>query len=131
MERLSRLEALQDKSRAEFDQDPFLRDIAERNLEVAAQCVLDIAHRVISLAGAPKPHDYCGAILELGELGVLPADFAHSLAPLAGFRNILVYEYVGLDWDEVYRHLHRIGDLARFADHLRQWLARQLTVSKP
>ena len=36
-ERLGRLEPLRGKSKAEFDRDPYLRDIAERNLEVAAQ----------------------------------------------------------------------------------------------
>jgi hypothetical protein len=54
-ERLGRLEPLRAKSKPEFAADPYLRDIAERNLEVAAQCVLDIAHRLISLTGALKP----------------------------------------------------------------------------
>jgi uncharacterized protein YutE (UPF0331/DUF86 family) len=101
-ERLGRLEPLRGKSKAEFDRDPYLRDIAERNLEVAAQCVLDISHRLISLTGALKPRDYYEAILRLGELGVLPPDFAAHLAPLAGFRNILVHEYLAVDWQEVY-----------------------------
>jgi len=51
-ERLARLEALKAKSRSEFDADPYLRDIAERNLEVAAQCCLDICHRIISIENA-------------------------------------------------------------------------------
>jgi uncharacterized protein YutE (UPF0331/DUF86 family) len=91
--RLGRLEPLKSKSKAEFDADPYLRDIAERNLEVAAQCVLDISHRLISLTGGQRPRDYYEAILRLGELAVLPPDFAAHLAPLAGFRNILVHEY--------------------------------------
>ena len=35
-ERLARLVPLRDRTRTEFDQDPYLRDIVERNLEVAA-----------------------------------------------------------------------------------------------
>ena len=124
-ERLARLEPLRGKSKGEFDQDPYLRDIAERNLEVAAQCVLDISHRLISLTGALKPRDYYEAILRLGELGVLPPEFAAHLAPLAGFRNILVHEYLAVDWQEVYRHLQQIDDLARFADLVRQWLRQR------
>ena len=54
-ERLARLQALQSKPRAEFDADPYLRDIAERNLEIAAQCVLDICHRIIVLENARNP----------------------------------------------------------------------------
>ena len=120
--RLGRLEPLKSKSKAEFDADPYLRDIAERNLEVAAQCVLDISHRLISLAGASRPRDYYESILRLGELGVLPPEFAAHLAPLAGFRNILVHEYLEVDWREVYRNLQQLDDLARFADGVRQWL---------
>jgi len=33
----------------------------------------------------------------MGELGVLPVDFARHLAPLAGFRNILVHEYLEVE----------------------------------
>ncbi len=36
-ERLARLGPLRDRKRTEFDADPYLRDIAERNLEVSAQ----------------------------------------------------------------------------------------------
>lgn len=125
--RLARLEPLRSKSKAEFDADPYLRDIAERNLEVAAQCVLDISHRLISLAGGPRPRDYYEAILRLGELGVLPPDFATHLAPLAGFRNILVHEYLEVDWQEVYRNLQQIDDLAQFAAMVREWLRQQTT----
>jgi len=121
-ERLARLQPLSDKDRIEFEQDPYLRDIVERNLEIAAQCCIDISHRIISLEGARKPIDYYDAILSMGDLGVLPAEFARRLAPLAGFRNILVHEYVRLDWDEVYRALHRLEDLERFAALVRHWL---------
>ena len=48
----------------------------ERNLEVAAQCCLDICHRVISIEKALKPGDYREAFLRMSELGVLPPEFA-------------------------------------------------------
>ena len=123
--RLARLEPLKSKSKAEFDADPYLRDIAERNLEVAAQCVLDISHRLISLAGGQRPRDYYEAILHLGELRVLPPEFAAHLAPLAGFRNILVHEYLEVNWQEVYRNLQQISDLYKFAELVREWLRRK------
>lgn len=113
---MARLRPLQERPRSAFDQDPYLRDIVERNLEIAAQCCIDISHRIVSLENARKPTDYRDAILRLGELNVLPPDFAHHLAPLAGFRNILVQEYVRVDWDRVYEHLHQLEDLERCAD---------------
>ncbi len=44
----------------------------------------------------------------MGALRVLPPDFARHLAFLAGFRNILVYEYLGVNWDEVFMNLQNI-----------------------
>jgi uncharacterized protein YutE (UPF0331/DUF86 family) len=61
-DRLARLEPLKDKKRIEFDNDPYLRDIVERNLEVAAQCCIDICHRLIVIENARKPTDYYEAI---------------------------------------------------------------------
>ena len=121
-ERLARLEPLKDKFRADFDEDPYLRDIVERNLEVAAQCCLDICHRIISLEKARKPNDYYDAIIRMGELGVLAPDFARTFAPIAGFRNILVHEYLGLNWDEVFDNLQRLDDLLHFAESIRLWM---------
>jgi uncharacterized protein YutE (UPF0331/DUF86 family) len=128
-ERLARLEALKAKSRSEFDADPYLRDIVERNLEVAAQCCLDICHRVISIEKALKPGDYREAFLRMSELGVLPPEFARKLSPIAGFRNILVHEYLGLDWNEVYSNLQKTSDLVRFAEYIREWLKARPTAT--
>jgi uncharacterized protein YutE (UPF0331/DUF86 family) len=125
-ERLTRLGPLRNKPRTDFDADPYLRDIVERNLEVAAQCCIDICHRIISIENARKPTDYHDAILRMSELGVLTADFARSFATIAGFRNILVHEYLGIDWDEVYKNLVRLDDLLHFAEAIRRWMqARQ------
>jgi uncharacterized protein YutE (UPF0331/DUF86 family) len=121
------LKPLRDTPRSSFNEDLYLRDIVERNLEVSAQCCIDISHRIISMEGAQKPTDYYDAILRMGELGVLSADFARHLAPLAGFRNVLVHEYVAVDWDEVYDALHRLEDLERFANSVRRWLANRPT----
>jgi len=121
-ERLARLEPLKDKHRSEFDQDPYLRDIVERNLEIAAQSCIDICHRIISIENARKPTDYYEAILIMGELGVLPVDFSQHLAPMAGFRNILVHEYITVDWDLVYEKLQQLDDLDRFREFVRIWM---------
>jgi uncharacterized protein YutE (UPF0331/DUF86 family) len=121
-ERLSRLQPLQNKTRAEFDADPYLRDIVERNLEVAVQCIIDICHRIIALENAQKPTDYYQAILAMSGLKVLPADFARQIAPLAGFRNILVHEYLMVDWDQVYSNLQKLNDLVIFHESIRKWL---------
>jgi uncharacterized protein YutE (UPF0331/DUF86 family) len=42
---------------------------------------------------------------------------------LAGFRNIVVHEYLAVDWDEVYLALHRLEDLERSAECIQRWMA--------
>ncbi len=58
----------------------------------------------------------------MSELGVLPSEFARKLAPIAGFRNILVHEYLGIDRNEVYSNLKKTSDLVKFAEYIRKWL---------
>ena len=119
---LLKLEPLKTKTRDEFASDPYLKDIVERNLEVAAQACINIANRIISIEQLEKPRDAYGAIEMLGKVGVLPRELAESLAPIAGFRNILVHEYLEIDWNEVLCNLQRMGDLYNFMDHIKKWL---------
>lgn len=121
---------LADRPLADFYEDVYLRDIAERNLEVAAQACIDICHRIITIEGAIKPRDYREAILRMAELGALPPDLAQRLAPLAGFRNILAHEYLAIDWDEVYANLTELDDLERFAALIRDWFRKRMSQEK-
>ncbi len=114
-----------ERPETDFRDDPYLRDIVERNLEVSAQCVIDIANRIISIEGAPHPPDYRTAIIRLGEVGVIDPEFAEDLAPLAGFRNILVHQYLDIDWSIVYGNLSRLNELRRFDEAIRSWLASE------
>jgi uncharacterized protein YutE (UPF0331/DUF86 family) len=102
-----------------------LRDLVERNFEIAVQCCIDISHRIIALEKARKPVDYYEAISLMGELGVLPVDFSRRLAPIAGFRNVLAHEYLSVDWDRVYAHLQNLDDLIRFDSLVRKWLVKR------
>ena len=119
---LAKLEPLQSKNLADFEGDPYLRDIVERNIEVAAQACIDIANRIISLDDLAKPQDYYGTIIGLGEAGVLPIDFAQRFASVAGLRNVLVHEYADIDWKQLHRHLQKLDDFREFARHIQRWL---------
>jgi uncharacterized protein YutE (UPF0331/DUF86 family) len=119
---LGKLEPLREKSREDFDQQPYLKDIVERNLEVAIQCLIDMANRIISIEDAQRPKDYYEAFLMLGNIQVFPSDFAKKIAPIAGFRNILVHEYIGLDWDLVYDRLQRLEDFYQFEEYIKKWI---------
>lgn len=121
---LGKLEPFKEKSLSEIQRDVYFKDIIERNFEVAAQCILDISNRVISIVEGEKPIDYFTAILIIGDLGVIPEDFAKKLAPIAGFRNVLVHLYLDVDWNQMYRHLQDLSDLYQFINYIQEWLKR-------
>jgi len=120
---LNKLEPLKNRSLEEIKDDPYLQDVIERNFEVAAQACIDIANRIISLENLEKPADYYQAIERLGENGIVPAAFARELAPIAGFRNLLVHQYLEINQEEVYSYLGNLDQLYQFQKYVREWLS--------
>lgn len=89
---------------------------------MAIQCLIDVANRIISIEDAQRPKDYYEAFLILGNIQVFPSDFARKIAPIAGFRNILVHEYIGPDWDLVYDHLQKLEGFYQFEEYIKKWI---------
>lgn len=101
-----------------------LRWTVERGLQLCAQNVLDIATHVAAASGRDSP-DYSVAIDRLAELRVLPGEFAATLRPIAGFRNVLVHGYTQVDLAVVVQVLAgRLGDFETFARHIETFLQR-------
>ena len=89
--------------------------MVERGLQLCAQNALDIATHLAASGGRDAP-DYASAIDALGELGVLPAEFALRFRGIAGFRNILVHGYLGVDLSRMHQVLNSgLDDFADFA----------------
>ena len=122
---LKKLKPFRSMQKDEILKIPYFQDIIERNLQVAAQSVIDIANRIISLDALKKPRDYYEAILILGQAGILPSGFAQKLAPIDGFRNILVHDYLEIDWEEVNSNLQHIGDQETYMQHVKNWMREQ------
>ncbi len=52
----------------------------------------------------------------MGEHKIIPKPFSEKLQKWAGFRNVLVHNYVRLDLDKVYDTLQKdLGDIGKFA----------------
>ena len=97
----------------------------ERGLQLCAQNALDIATHIAATSGA-EAADYASSVDRLAEIGVLPADFAARFRGIAGFRNVLVHAYLELDLVVLHAVLNdRLGDFARFAEHVEAWLAQR------
>lgn len=99
--------------------------MVERGLQLCAQNALDIATHVVAAHGHDAP-DYATAVDELGGLGILPREFAASFRAIAGFRNVLVHGYLGVDVDRVHSLLNeRLDDFVTFAEHVQRHLNEQ------
>jgi uncharacterized protein YutE (UPF0331/DUF86 family) len=104
--------------------DPDRRWAMERGLRLAAQNTLDIATHLAASHGRDVP-DYATAIDTLGELGILPSEFAARIRGLAGFRNVLVHAYLGVDVTRVHELLNAgLQDFEEFVRHVEVHLRR-------
>jgi uncharacterized protein YutE (UPF0331/DUF86 family) len=77
--------------------DEDLQWVIERGLERAAASVLDMGAHVLAIVGQPVPENYTAVIDGLAAAGVLTKAFARSFRAVAGFRNVLVHEYLNID----------------------------------
>jgi uncharacterized protein YutE (UPF0331/DUF86 family) len=94
-ERVKRLEQVSRKlsSVQDYQTSPDIKDIAERNLQVAIEACLDIAKIIISTNDLPEPKDNKGVFTVLAEAGILSKNTMKFLVPMAGTRNVLVHGY--------------------------------------
>jgi uncharacterized protein YutE (UPF0331/DUF86 family) len=106
--------------------DAFLQDVAERNLQLASQVVLDVCTHIIAAQGWENPDSYEDAVLILARHSVIPAGLVERLRGMAGFRNILVHEYLDIDDQVVYAvATDHLEDYELFARSVAAW-AEQL-----
>jgi uncharacterized protein YutE (UPF0331/DUF86 family) len=93
-----------------------LLSAVERNFQVAIECVLDVGNHLIAEEGFETPDDNEAIIEVLGKEGVLSTDLAARMRGMAGFRNILVHEYTGIDYVLLYDYLvNHLDEFREFA----------------
>lgn len=98
-----------------FVKDPLIYGNAERYLQLAIQAVLDISNHIVADMKLNLPADHKELFDLLAIHKVLPPTLSKRLISMAGFRNVLVHEYVEIDRHRVYRVLRRdLGDFEKF-----------------
>ncbi|MGH9385888.1 MAG: type VII toxin-antitoxin system HepT family RNase toxin [Vicinamibacterales bacterium] len=100
---LRRIKRLADERR--FVRDPLIYGNAERYLQLAIQAVLDISHHIVADRNLALPADSKSLFDLLARQKVVSKRLAIKLTAMAGFRNILVHEYLEIDRRRVYRAL--------------------------
>lgn len=99
---MSDWERYQSISLEELKTDRDKRNMVLHAMLVAIQATIDIANHLIAERSLRKPSTYRESFEILSDEGVIPTELANSLSDLAGFRNVLVHIYWGLDLDEVH-----------------------------
>lgn len=119
-ERVKRLEQISQKLATlhDYQTSPDIKDIAERNLQVAIEACLDIAKIIISTNDLPEPKDNKGVFTVLAEAGILSKKSLQFLVPMAGTRNILVHGYDKVEDSIVFSVIKQ--HLDNFAEYLRE-----------
>lgn len=123
------VQILQQSSSLSYDElvgNDVLLSAVERNFQVAIECILDIGNHIIAEKGFESPDDSSDIIRILGEEKIVPADFSERVRGIAGFRNILIHEYTGIDYGLLYDYLtKRLDDFREFAKHFSMYLGKE------
>lgn len=128
LESVDVLKEYQALSLDELSASPKVYWAVQHGLQLCVQAVLDVATHLVAALGGPIEEDYRGHILALGALGVLPQPFAYRIAAMAGFRNVLVHEYIDVNLAEVHRVLtENLGDFEAFAAHVQGYLSNDVS----
>jgi uncharacterized protein YutE (UPF0331/DUF86 family) len=114
---LEHLRAVRPRVRSEEDLegDLSLHNDVLFSLLTVAQLVIDVAAELVAREGHPF-EDYTTAVRALRRVDPddFPPEMVEELARLPGFRNILIHEYVGLDYELVIRALDHLDPVERF-----------------
>lgn len=119
---LRKLKELSKVNLDDYMKNEAIQDRTERNLQLAAQICIDMAGHVIADRGYRAPYSYGDVFAVLQEEGLLPKELADTMRQIAGFRNILVHDYLEINPRIVYESLKRIDDFKKFAGHVITWL---------
>ncbi len=119
------LESLQSIERADFTVSFRHYWLAERGLQLAAECLLDIGNHILAGQFNVHPSDYEDVVRKLAEHRVVSEELRQDLRGLGGFRNLLVHEYQDIDLDRVYDYLQTgLGSFKAFAEEIEAFLER-------
>jgi uncharacterized protein YutE (UPF0331/DUF86 family) len=89
-------------------------------LQLAIQAAIDVASHIVSDERLGEPETNRELFDRLARHGWLPADLAATMGRMAGFRNIVVHGYAGVNLDVVRNIVeHRLGDLLAFVAAIR------------
>ncbi len=114
---LGKLEEIAKIPETVFLEDWKSQDVALRNFQVAVEICGDIGAFILAFKNIPVPETYVGVVETLRKNGVFTTELEENLKQLVKFRNIIVHEYLDLDFRKVYRNLQNLGPFKKFKEY--------------
>lgn len=103
-----------------------IQAILDRRMQLAIETCIDIATHLIAGLDLERKERASDAFLFLGEKGIISKELAKKLAEASGFRNILVHEYIKIDYELAYSDLNeKLQDLKGFGKEVVAFLEKQ------
>lgn len=98
----------------------------ERLIQLIVDEMIDINEYIIKVRQFDSPDDFQGTFRLLGEHDILPLEFAESLSPIVGLRNLIVHRYEEIDLDLLIQTArNRKDDFKIYVSHILEFLNRQ------
>lgn len=99
---------------------------AERCLQLAIEICIDISEMIITQRRLQTPQSATEAIQILGKEDILDEDFATQFSQAAGLRNILIHDYLEIDYDRIADKINNhLGDFETFAREIASFLQKE------
>lgn len=101
------LERYKKFSKKKIQEDIDIRGALERYLYLAVQSAIDLADATISYKKFRKPTTLSESFYILNEEGIIKNNLTKNMVNMVGFRNIIAHDYEKINYDIVYKILHR------------------------
>lgn len=125
-EKLTILRSLQSSTLRELAADPIRWNATLHLLQLSIEHVTDICAHLLAGQGMAAVDDNRQLVLKAGRSQIMPYEFAQRIAPMTGFRNVVVHEYLTVDPAKVHDMLHnRLDDFEEFKLHVYDYLKRE------
>jgi len=99
------LNELKQYGRGDFCKDLKVLSIAERNLQVCTEFLIDLSTYVLSKLDIEIPETYKEIVEKIHTVGVIDENLEGKLSDVVGLRNIIVHMYADIKAELIYENL--------------------------
>lgn len=115
--KINYLQGIEQFGKEEFSNNPDIYFRYERALHLALEAVIDLGNHLIADQNLRTPESNRDVFKVLYENNLIKKDLYSKLGKMAGFRNILVHDYLTLDRELEYEIIRtNLDDLRKFME---------------